>query len=356
VSVLDSVLAHHSIGVSNVEVLSSPVHVQSVDIVSVDGEPVGPDNFAARDLVTELAALDPSVRPDEIGSPWPIQSPGFFSDSSSVAALHLAFEMPGTNASAAEAAGYAGAGGGVGQPAAQMDYAIGAAPAPAVAQYPAGQYPAVAAQSLAAQPGAPAQSGASAQPQVVGSSAPGTPSVAQSGAAVTPPVEPSTAASVGSGKTATTTPFPGGWTPSRADMGYDGTFKGQIVAPMSGTITYAARSFSNWGGYVQLKADHAFGQPSRTFYFAEGLAPTVTAGQHVSAGQPIANAAASRWNGIVGNIEWGLAQDGAVGTPTNPLAESGVSNPAGLVRGFLSWAESALGLPAPTSTDHAGYA
>ena len=40
-----------------------------------------------------------------------------------------------------------------------------------------------------------------------------------------------------------TNPFPGGWTPGRLDMGYDGTFKGQIVAPFSGTITYASTSF-----------------------------------------------------------------------------------------------------------------
>jgi hypothetical protein len=72
--------------------------VQAIDIVSVDGQPVGPDNFAARDLVTEIAAMSPGVRPDEIGTPWPIQSPGFFSDQSSQASLHLAFEMPGANA------------------------------------------------------------------------------------------------------------------------------------------------------------------------------------------------------------------------------------------------------------------
>jgi cell wall-associated NlpC family hydrolase len=104
VSVLDSVLAHHSVGVSGVVSESSPVHVQSLEIVSVDGQPVGPDNFAARDLVTEIAALDPSVRPDEIGTPWPIQSPGFFSDSGSQGSLHLAFEMPGTNAGVSEPA------------------------------------------------------------------------------------------------------------------------------------------------------------------------------------------------------------------------------------------------------------
>ena len=131
VSMLDSILAHHTIGVSNLEVLSTPVHVQSFDIVSVDGAPVGPDNFAARDLVTEIAAMDPSVRPDEIGTPWPIQSPGFSTGPSSANGLHFAFEMPGTNATPAQEAGYSGIEGGQPQP--QMNYAIGAQPTPGAA-------------------------------------------------------------------------------------------------------------------------------------------------------------------------------------------------------------------------------
>ncbi len=96
VSVLDSALANHTIGLGQVEAVSDPVHVQAVDIVSVDGQPVGPNNLAARDLVTEIAALDPSIRPSEIGTPWPIHSPGFFSDAGAMNRLHLAFEMPGT--------------------------------------------------------------------------------------------------------------------------------------------------------------------------------------------------------------------------------------------------------------------
>ena len=107
VSMLDSVLAHHTIGVSNLEVLSSPVHVQSFDIVSVDGQPVG-QNFAARDLVTEIAAMDPTTRPDEIGTPWPIQSPGFSTGPASTNGLHLAFEAPGTNATPTQDAAYSG--------------------------------------------------------------------------------------------------------------------------------------------------------------------------------------------------------------------------------------------------------
>jgi hypothetical protein len=128
VSMLDSALANHTIGLGQVEAVSDPVHAQAVDIVSVDGQPVGPDNFAARDLVTEIAALDPSVRPDEIGTPWPIHSRGFFSDAGFANHLHLAFEMPGTDTPPAGAG--AQAAGAVASPAAgQVAY-----PAQAVGQ------------------------------------------------------------------------------------------------------------------------------------------------------------------------------------------------------------------------------
>jgi cell wall-associated NlpC family hydrolase len=151
--------------------------VQSVDIVSVDGQPVGPDNFAARDLVTEIAAMDRGVRPDEIGTPWPIQSPGFFSDQSSQGSLHLAFEMPGVNAEPAAVPGAAVPGAAVpgavpgavsAVPGAAVPGAVpgavsavpGAAPTPvySAATYPAGGYPAAAypaAAYPAAAPGTP---------------------------------------------------------------------------------------------------------------------------------------------------------------------------------------------------------
>ena len=50
------------------------------DIASVDGRPVGPSNVAARDLAEALGTLPPSLRPSEVGSPWLISSPGYFSD------------------------------------------------------------------------------------------------------------------------------------------------------------------------------------------------------------------------------------------------------------------------------------
>jgi murein DD-endopeptidase MepM/ murein hydrolase activator NlpD len=177
----------------------------------------------------------------------------------------------------------------------------------------------------------------------------------------------STGASTASGaSTATGTaagglanPFPHGWTPGRLDLGYDGTFTGSLVSPVSGVVTYAANSFSNWGGWVQVKADAPIpGLPSDTFYFAEGLAPTVKTGQRVTAGQQIAvpSAAGGASQGVgPGTIEWGLSQPGSVGSPTDPLASTS-SNPATLVIDFAHWVEKQLGLPAPSQTSHAGYA
>ena len=160
VSVLDSVLANHTVGLGQVVDVSDPVHAQAIDIVSVDGQPVGPNNLGARDLVTEIAALDPSVRPSEVGTPWPIRSPGFFSDAGAMDRLHLAFEMPGTDTPSAGAQ----AAGAIGSPAnGQAIY-----PAPAAGQVaaaggqaaPAGGQ--VAGEQLA--PGSPAETPATAAP------------------------------------------------------------------------------------------------------------------------------------------------------------------------------------------------
>ena len=91
VSVLENAVGHHTIVLGDMESVVDPVHAQAIDIVSVDGQPVGPANVGARDLITEIAALDPSMRPSEIGTPWPIQSSGFFTDPQHPNRLHLAF-------------------------------------------------------------------------------------------------------------------------------------------------------------------------------------------------------------------------------------------------------------------------
>ncbi len=152
-----------------------------------------------------------------------------------------------------------------------------------------------------------------------------------------------------------TNPFSGGWEPNRLDMGYDGTFKGQIVAPFAGTITFAANSFSNWGGYIEIKADSPIsGLPTTTLYFAEGITPIVQSG-HVDAGQPIADPTPSPWNGISGNIEWGVAKDGPP-WPSNTYVygQCGSQGAKDSVLAFSQWAQQTLKVAPPSETSNAG--
>lgn len=156
-------------------------------------------------------------------------------------------------------------------------------------------------------------------------------------------------------------PFPGGWIPNRLDNGYDGTFKGQIVAPFAGTITYTSTSFANWGGYVQLKAAGSVpGLQSNTLYFAEGVSAAVSQGARVNAGDPICNPAHSPFGdpyktGGLGEIEWGVAQSaGSIGTPTDPLTYV-IPNKAAMVVAFAKWAEQTLGVAPPSATNDAGH-
>ena len=129
-SVLSNAVSHHTIVLGDAESVVDPVHAQAVDIVAVDGQPVGPANVAARDLITEIAALDPSVRPNEIGTPWPIESPGFFTDPAQAGRLHLAFVSPADFQPGAGGAGAAAASVG---PAPATPAAAGAAQAAAAA-------------------------------------------------------------------------------------------------------------------------------------------------------------------------------------------------------------------------------
>ena len=137
-SVLSNAVSHHTIVLGDAESVVDPVHAQAVDIVAVDGQPVGPANVAARDLITEIAALDPSVRPNEIGTPWPIESPGFFTDPTQAGRLHLAFVSPADFQPGAAGAGAGAAAASVG-PAPATPAAAGAAQAAAasLAQPPA---------------------------------------------------------------------------------------------------------------------------------------------------------------------------------------------------------------------------
>jgi hypothetical protein len=95
VSVLAGAVSHHQIVLGAVHTSTEPVHAQSIEIVAVDGQAVGPSNVGARDLVTEIAALEPGQRPNEIGTPWPIQAQGFYSGAQSQNRLELGFVSQG---------------------------------------------------------------------------------------------------------------------------------------------------------------------------------------------------------------------------------------------------------------------
>jgi hypothetical protein len=67
---------------------------RGVDIAAIDGVPVNAGNPTARDVALGLGSLDPTYRPDEIGSPFVIAAPGYFTDASTQDNLHIAFKQP----------------------------------------------------------------------------------------------------------------------------------------------------------------------------------------------------------------------------------------------------------------------
>lgn len=160
-------------------------------------------------------------------------------------------------------------------------------------------------------------------------------------------------------------PFPGGWIPNRLDMGYDGTFKDKIVAPFSGTITYSG-VFNGWKGSLGLiiKADSATGLPTKSLFFTEGVKPIVKTGQHVDAGTQIAVPTPSPYGNSYGTtadgsgqIEWGVSEDGPVGSQVDTYAiQLGVCSAAAksMVLNFAKWAENTLNVAPPAQTSNAG--
>ncbi len=89
VAVLTAVLEHHRVGVGALDATG-----RAVTIVTVDSAPVSVTNLSARELVAELAELDPSIRPSEVGTPWVIAEPGFYSDDEHAAHISFAFDLP----------------------------------------------------------------------------------------------------------------------------------------------------------------------------------------------------------------------------------------------------------------------
>ena len=69
---------------------------RGLDIAAIDGEIVSPSSPLAREIASELSSFDPSIRPDEIGSPFAINGPGYFTDAAHMNHVHVGFktELP----------------------------------------------------------------------------------------------------------------------------------------------------------------------------------------------------------------------------------------------------------------------
>jgi cell wall-associated NlpC family hydrolase len=93
VSVLETLSRDHDLKIGSVHVTHG-AGGDSIEIMSVDGSRVSQSNIAARDLANELASLDPSVRPTEIVTPWPIDGEGFSTFSGHDDRIHLVFTEP----------------------------------------------------------------------------------------------------------------------------------------------------------------------------------------------------------------------------------------------------------------------
>ena len=66
---------------------------RGLDIGTIDGEIVRPNSAAARELASELSQLPEDYRPNEIGSPFAISGPGYFTDAAHQDHIHFGFKQ-----------------------------------------------------------------------------------------------------------------------------------------------------------------------------------------------------------------------------------------------------------------------
>ena len=101
--------------------ISNHAFGRGLDIASIDGEIVSPGSALAREVSSALSELDPAIRPDEIGSPFAINGPGYFTDAAHMNHIHVGFKQeisPDFKLPAELAAGGAAAGAAAAAPAA----------------------------------------------------------------------------------------------------------------------------------------------------------------------------------------------------------------------------------------------
>ena len=137
---------------------------RGLDIASIDGEIVSPSSALAREVASELSQFDSSIRPSEIGSPFQINGPAYFTDAAHSNHIHVGFDAevsPDFKPPAGLAAG-------VQQPAAAQAAPVLAAGTPGAAAVGGGESPLGAAALRVAQTqrGVRETGGANTGPQV----------------------------------------------------------------------------------------------------------------------------------------------------------------------------------------------
>lgn len=129
----------------------------------------------------------------------------------------------------------------------------------------------------------------------------------------------------------------------RIDQGVDYAGTGTLGALGPGVVTQVAGSGSGWegGGYVEYKLT-AGPDAGRYVYYAEGVSPTVSVGQTLTAGQPVATIVPGSSTGI--EIGWGSGQ----GQSAYASAEGGGYSEGALTAAGQSFSDliAALGGPA----------
>src|SRR5258706_7009916 len=91
--VISSMLSDHGEYTSGGSV-SNHYYGRAFDIASIDGKPGGANNAVARQMALDLAHVDPSVRPSEIGSPWALPGAAYFTDAEHQNHLHVGYDDP----------------------------------------------------------------------------------------------------------------------------------------------------------------------------------------------------------------------------------------------------------------------
>jgi len=137
-------------------------------------------------------------------------------------------------------------------------------------------------------------------------------------------------------------------TPERIDQGVDYAGTGTLGAIGPGVVTNVVKTGSAWegGGYVEYKLTSG-PYAGKSVFYAEGVTPTVSVGQRLAAGQPVATLIPGASHGI--EIGWAAGRGeqayasayGGGYTEGNPTAAgkafsdlvASLGGPAGLTEG-----------------------